>query len=74
MAAQPAPVRMLCADSAAAYLNVAKNTFLKMVDEKAMPPAKVLWGRRKAWDIRELDAAIDALPVDGAALDDTTWD
>lgn len=74
MAAQPTLVRMLGAENAAAYINVARGTFLKMVEEKTMPPPKVLLGRRKAWDIRELDAAIDALPTDGAALDDTTWD
>ena len=36
-----------------------------MVARKQMPKAKVLSGRRVAWDIRELDAAVDALPHNG---------
>jgi hypothetical protein len=41
-----------------------------------MPRAKRLGGRRKAWDIKALDAAVDQLPDDGEQVlaDDRSWD
>ncbi|WP_244600105.1 helix-turn-helix transcriptional regulator [Blastochloris tepida] len=49
------------------------NTFDEMVQDGRMPRPRRLSDRRKAWDVRSLDAAIDALPVDGEAptIDDT---
>lgn len=40
-----------------------------------MPNARLLSDRRKAWDVRELDAAIDHLPRDGenAGSEDYGW-
>jgi len=41
-----------------------------------MPLPKRLGERRKAWDVRALDAAIDQLPDEGEqpSPDDHTWD
>lgn len=50
------------------------GTFDKMVENGQMPQPKCLGERRKAWDVRELDAAIDRLPTDGAnSDDDDSW-
>jgi predicted DNA-binding transcriptional regulator AlpA len=57
--------RLINRDASAAYVCVSPNTFDEMVARNQMPKAKVLCGRRIAWDIRELDAAIDALPHNG---------
>lgn len=39
-----------------------------------MPRPKILGERRKAWDVRELDTAIDLLPSDGNDPGvDETW-
>ena len=39
-----------------------------------MPRARLLGERRKAWDVRQLDIAIDQLPADGNDLRvDETW-
>ena len=59
---------------AAAYVSVSPTTFDMMVDAGTMPRAKTIYGRRVAWDVRALDAAIDGLPSVGgehAAVD--TW-
>jgi predicted DNA-binding transcriptional regulator AlpA len=43
-----------------------------LVDRKLMPKPRRLGDKRLAWDVRELDAAADALPHDGetAGADD----
>ena len=39
-----------------------------------MPQPKCLSDRRKAWDVRELDVAVDQLPTQGnSPSDDDTW-
>lgn len=38
-----------------------------------MPHAKRLGERRIAWDVRELDVAVDQLPAEAAGPDDETW-
>jgi hypothetical protein len=38
-----------------------------------MPRAKRLSDRRIAWDVRELDVAVDQLPANAAELVDDTW-
>jgi predicted DNA-binding transcriptional regulator AlpA len=58
--------------AAAAYLSVAPGTFDEMVKDGRMPRAKLLGGRRKAWDVLELDRAVESLPVNDN--DDSTWD
>ncbi|NJL08785.1 MAG: hypothetical protein HC900_11415 [Methylacidiphilales bacterium] len=68
------PPRLISREAAAAYVCVSPNTFDEMVQEGRMPRPRRLSDRRKAWDVRSLDAAIDALPVDGEApIADDTW-
>ena len=80
LAARPAtlpptlPPRLISRDAAAAYVGVSPNTFDKMIADGLMPNPRQLTERRLAWDVRQLDAAIDRLPVDGGADTDTTTD
>jgi predicted DNA-binding transcriptional regulator AlpA len=72
--------RLICRDDAAAYVCVSPNTFDKMIADGLMPRPRRLTERRLAWDLRQLDAAIDRLPIDGEAeadtdaTDDHSWD
>ncbi len=69
------PPRLVGRAAAAAYLSISPTTFDLLVEEGTMPPAKLLGARRKAWDIKALDVAIDQLPDDGeqAFAGDTSW-
>jgi predicted DNA-binding transcriptional regulator AlpA len=60
--------RLIGREAAAAYVCVSPNTFDRMVELGLMPKPRILVGSRKAWDMRELDAAIDALRHDGEEL------
>jgi predicted DNA-binding transcriptional regulator AlpA len=67
------PPRLVGREAAAAYVCVSPNTFDDMIARKLMPKPRRLGEKRLAWDVRELDAAADALPHDGeqlAAVDD----
>ena len=66
------PPRLIGRDAAAAYVNVSPTTFDEMVRNRRMPWPKRLGGRRKAWDVRALDAAVDGL--DDCNNDNDTWD
>lgn len=67
--------RLIGREAAAAYVCVSPNTFDAMVKQGTMPRPKRLSGRRIAWDVRALDAAVDRLPIDGGGpSSDTTWD
>ena len=74
------PPRLIRRDAAAAYVGVSPNTFDKMIADGLMPKPRQLTERRLAWDVQQLDAAIDRLPVDGDADADTdtttdhSWD
>jgi predicted DNA-binding transcriptional regulator AlpA len=60
---------------AAAYVSVSPTKFDEMVQDGSMPKPKRLSGRRRAWDVRALDAAIDELPnADNDNNDNDTWD
>jgi predicted DNA-binding transcriptional regulator AlpA len=66
--------RLIRREAAAAYVCVSPNTFDQMIADGRMPHAKRLGDRRMAWDVRELDAAVDHLPVEaGNAAADETW-
>jgi predicted DNA-binding transcriptional regulator AlpA len=67
------PPRLISREAAAAYVCVSPNTFDEMVKDRRMPRPRRLVGRRKAWDIRELDEAVDNLPIDGNEVSDETW-
>jgi predicted DNA-binding transcriptional regulator AlpA len=65
--------RLIGREAAAAYVCVSPNTFDEMIRLGSMPRARLLGGRRRAWDVRELDLAIDRLPSDGNECGDETW-
>jgi predicted DNA-binding transcriptional regulator AlpA len=71
--------RLICRDASAAYVGVSATTFDKMISDGLMPKPRRLTERRLAWDVRQLDAAIDRLPIDGDAeattdATDHSWD
>jgi predicted DNA-binding transcriptional regulator AlpA len=64
--------RLIGREAAAAYVNVSRTTFDEMARDGRMPRPKRLAGRRKAWDVRALDAAVDDL--EDCDNDNDTWD
>lgn len=62
------PPRLIGREAAAAYVCLSPNTIDDLVERKLMPRPRILGDKRKAWDVRELDAAADALPHDGEEL------
>ena len=69
--------RLISRAAAAAYIDVSATTFDQMVKEGLMPKPKRLRRRRRAWDLRELDAAVDNLldaANDNNNDDNTSWD
>jgi predicted DNA-binding transcriptional regulator AlpA len=64
--------RLIGREAAAAYVNVSPTTFDEMVRDGRMPRPKRLGGRRKSWDVRALDAAVDGL--EDCNNDNDTWD
>ena len=68
------PPRLIDREAAAAYVSLAPNTFDARVKAGALPKPKRPSPGRLAWDVRELDRAIDALPTEGASAEaDETW-
>ncbi|MBN8976160.1 MAG: AlpA family phage regulatory protein [Rhizobiales bacterium] len=65
------PPRLLTREAAAAYASVSGGTFDKMVADGTMPKPRKISGTRIGWDVRELDAAIDALPHRDGDVDAT---
>jgi predicted DNA-binding transcriptional regulator AlpA len=66
------PPRLIGRDAAAAYVCLSPTTFDKLVVRGVMPKPRILSDGRHAWDVRELDAATDALPHDGDNTKDNT--
>lgn len=69
--------RLVGREAAAAYACVSPNTLDSLVERGVMPRPRLIPGTtRKAWDLRDLDAAIDALPHDGEDMGspDEGWD
>ncbi len=68
------PPRLIGREAAAAYASVSASFFDVLVERGVMPAPKLIGDKRRAWDVRALDLAIDRLPVDGdAAQADDTW-
>jgi predicted DNA-binding transcriptional regulator AlpA len=66
--------RLISREAAAAYICVSPNTFDAMVKNGQMPRARLFGKRRRAWDVRQLDIAIDEWPFDGNNTRvDETW-
>ena len=61
--------RIITREAAAAFVCVSPNTFDEMVNSGVMPKAKQLSPKRHGWDVRDLDAAVDALPHDGEKIE-----
>jgi predicted DNA-binding transcriptional regulator AlpA len=55
--------RLIDRRAAAEYVNLSPGTFDKMVETGRLPKPKIISNRRRAWDIRDLDASVDALPA-----------
>ena len=71
------PPRLICRGAAADYVAVSPNTFDRMIKEGRMPTPRQLTDCRVAWDVRELDVAVDRLPKKGeteSPADDDGWD
>ena len=64
--------RCVTREAAAAYVSLSPNKFDELVDDGRMPRPKCV-DRRRVWDVRELDAAVDALPVDESS-DGNSWE
>jgi predicted DNA-binding transcriptional regulator AlpA len=64
--------RLVSREAAAAYVCVSPTKFDELVRDGRMPRPRRLDGR-KAWDVRQLDAAVDDLPLDGKQTPDDTW-
>ncbi|MVT68359.1 hypothetical protein GPL21_25005 [Bradyrhizobium pachyrhizi] len=58
------PPRLIGREAAAAYVCLSPTIFDKLVSEGRMPKPRQLSSHRKAWDVRELDVAVDSLPRD----------
>lgn len=65
--------RLIGREAAAAYVCLSPGKFDELVRSGVMPRPKRVVGTRKAWDVRQLDIAVDNLPDDGNAPDHT-WD
>ena len=67
--------RLISREASAAYVNVSPTMFDEMVQNGRMPHPKRLGKHRHAWDVRELDAAVDQLPREGDLFQsaDETW-
>ncbi len=55
--------RLVVMATAAAYLGVSKGMFKLMVMSGSMPAAKFI-GESRLWDLRQIDEAVDRLPID----------
>lgn len=67
------PPRLISREAAAAFVNVSPGTFDEMVKAGTMPKPRVVHGRRRAFDVTALNAAIDALAFEGEDAADDTW-
>jgi hypothetical protein len=66
------PPRGLNRLASAAYVGVGVTKFDEMVEDGRMPLPKCI-DSRKVWDVRALDQAFDALPVEAVGSTDRTW-
>lgn len=71
MRVEVVPRRCLSRQEAARYVGISVTLFDELVAERTMPPPFTIRSR-KLWDIRALDAAIDALADQAAQASE--WD
>jgi excisionase family DNA binding protein len=72
-ASRPIPRRGLSRVEAAMYLGIGTTKFDKMIADGRMPKPRRIDGR-KIWDIRALDVAFDALPIEDSPSIGNSWD
>jgi predicted DNA-binding transcriptional regulator AlpA len=66
------PPRAMRVDDAAAYLGYSRSTFLRLVDERIMPPpVKTPDHNIATWDRIDLDAAFDDLKNSTGPVENT---
>ncbi len=59
---------------AAVYLSLSPSFFRKLVEDGRMPRPRIV-GRRRIWDIGELEIAFRSLPREGGDVDESNpWD
>jgi hypothetical protein len=69
---RPCPRRGLSRVEAALYLGISPSKFDELRKDGRVGPARLIDGR-KVWDVRELDLAFEALPLEsGDAAEDWT--
>ena len=64
--------RGLGEDEAAVFIGVSPSYFRELVERKVMPLARRL-GKRRIWDIRELNTAFDQLPREKDEQNNDSW-
>ena len=69
---RPIPRRGLSREEAAIYFGIGTSKFDEMVTDGRAPRPRRIDGR-KVWDVRELDIAFDALPVEDAPPVGDSW-
>jgi excisionase family DNA binding protein len=57
---------------AALYVGISTSKFRALVEDGSMPRPHLV-GRRRIWDVDDLDAAFKSLPVEGEAQEIDTW-
>jgi predicted DNA-binding transcriptional regulator AlpA len=74
-------LRLLNREQSAEYVNASPSLFDEMIVDGRMPQPRQLSQGRLAWDVRELDIAVDRLPHRGEkaacisdADQDHSWD
>jgi hypothetical protein len=69
---RPCPRRGLSRVESAIYLGISPSKFDELRKDGRVGPARLIDGR-KVWDVRELDLAFEALPLESdAAAEDWT--
>jgi hypothetical protein len=70
-AERPAPRRGLSRIEAAMYIGISPSKFDELRKDGRIGPARLIDGR-KVWDVRDLDFAFEALPMETNEADDWT--
>jgi excisionase family DNA binding protein len=64
--------RGLAEGEAALYIGLSASKFRELVTQGVMPRPRLI-GRRRVWDIDDLDAAFKSLPIEGNPGEHDTW-
>jgi excisionase family DNA binding protein len=64
--------RGLAEGEAALYIGLSASKFRELVVQGVMPRPRLI-GRRRVWDVDDLDAAFKSLPIEGEPGEIDTW-